>query len=307
MRLAVVGVGAVGGYFGGRLAGSGQDVAFIGRGATLEALRRDGLVVESVDGDFTVRPVRATDEAAEIGPVDAVIFGVKAWQLPAAAEAARPLFGPQTCALPLQNGIEAPAELDRVLGAGTSLGGLCKILAAVAAPGRIRHLGVAPSVELGELDDRPSARVAALRAAFAAAGVAVQVPPSIGAAMWEKFLFIVATGSVGAVTRAPLGEIRRQAESRSLIEGSAGEIWRLARARGVPVRDDAVERTMHFVDALPHEATASMQRDVVAGRPSELEAQVGTVVRLAAAAGVEAPINRFLYAALLPAEIRARS
>jgi 2-dehydropantoate 2-reductase len=307
MRLAVVGVGAVGGYFGGRLARSGEEVAFVARGATLEALRRDGLVVDSVDGDFTVQPVRATDDAVSVGPVDAVIFGVKAWQVGEAARAARPLFGPGTAALPLQNGIGAPAEIDRVLGAGTSLGGVCKIFAAVASPGRIRHLGVDPSIELGELDDRPSDRVEALRAALEAAGVTVSVPESIGAAMWQKFLFIVATSSVGAVTRATLGEIRECPEPRSLLEASAREIWSLARARGVPVAGDAVERVMSFVDRLPAEATASMQRDLVAGRPSELEAQTGTVVRLAAEAGLDVPVNRFLYAALLPAERRARS
>jgi 2-dehydropantoate 2-reductase len=296
----------VGGYFGGRLARAGHDVAFIARGATLTALRRDGLRVASVDGDFAIQPAHATDDPSDVGPVDVVVFGVKAWQIPAAAEAARPLFGPGTAALPLQNGVAAPAELDSVLGAGVALGGLCRIFAAVATPGSIRHLGVDPSVELGEMDDRPSDRVEALRAAFAEAGVTVAVPASIAAAMWEKFLFIVPTSSVGSVTRATLGEIRRQPATRRLLEDSAREIWELARARGVPVRDDAVERTLHFVDSLPAEATASMQRDVVAGNPSELEAQAGTVVRLAAEAGVDAPVNGFLYAALLPGETRAR-
>ena len=302
----MVGVGAVGGYFGGRLAVGGEDVTFIARGATLEALRTRGLVVESVLGDFRVEPAVATDDPAAIGEVEVVLFGVKAWQIESAARSARPLFGAETCALPLQNGVEAPEILARVVGRERVLGGLCKIFAQVGEPGLVRHLGVEPSIDFGELDDRPSRRVAALQDAFDKAGVRARTPANIGAAMWEKFLMIVPTSAVGAVTRVTLGRVREEPASRHLLEESMREIWRLARARGVPVRDEAVERTLEFIDGLPYEATASMQRDIEAGRPSELEAQAGAVVRLAAESGVDVPVNAFLYAALVPAERQAR-
>lgn len=307
MKVAVVGVGAVGGYFGGRLAEAGEDVTFIARGKTLAALRERGLVVESINGDFTIHPARATNAPSEVGEVDVVLFGVKAWQVSEAAHSARPLFGSDTCALPLQNGVEAPELLARVVGRERVLGGLCKIFAQLAEPGRVLHLGVEPSIDFGELDDRGSPRVAALLAAFERAGVRARSPQSIQAAMWEKFLMIVATSAVSAATRTTLGTVRELPVTRQLLADSMREIWRLARERGVPVRDDAVDRTLDFVDGLPHEATPSMQRDILAGRPSELEAQVGAVVRLAAQSAVEVPVNAVLYATLLPAELSARS
>lgn len=298
----------MGGYFGGRLAEAGEDVAFIARGDTLAALSERGLVVESILGDFTIHPAQATDDPSTVGEVDMVLFGVKAWQIEGAARSALSLFGRETCALPLQNGVEAPTILAGVVGQKRVLGGLCKIFAQLAEPGRIRHLGVEPSIDFGELDDRRSARVAALQAAFDKAGVRARTPASIQGAMWEKFLMIVATSAVSAVTRTTLGEVRELAVSRRMLEDSMTEIRHLAVARGIAVRDDIVERTLAFVDGLPHEATPSMQRDILAGRPSELEAQVGAVVRLAAESGVDVPVNSFLYAALLPQEIsRSRS
>lgn len=296
----------MGGYFAGRLAEAGNEVTFVARGPTLTALEDRGLVVESINGDFTIHPARAVENPSSVGEVDVVLFGVKAWQVEEAAQSALPMFGRETCALPLQNGVEAPEVLARVVGRERVLGGLCKIFAQLAEPGRVQHLGVEPSIDFGELDDRPSERVEAIRRAFDHAGVRARTPPSIQGAMWEKFLMIVATSAVSAVTRATLGEVRGLAASRRLLEDSMGEIWRLARTRGVPVREDAVERTLDFVDQLPEEATPSMQRDILSGRPSELEAQVGAVVRLAAESGVDVPVNAFLYAALLPAELKAR-
>ena len=305
MRIAIVGVGAVGGYFGGRLAQAGEEVAFVARGATLDALRERGLVVDSIAGDFVIEPVRASDDAATFGTVDAVLFGVKAWQVEQAARSALPLFGAETFAVPLQNGVEAPELLASVVGRERVLGGLCKIFAQIEAPGHITHLGVEPSIDFGELDGRSSARAERLLNAFERAGVKARVRADIAVGMWEKLMMIVPTSAVGAATRVKLGELREIAESRALVAGSMQEIWHLARARGVAVRDEAVERTLSFIDGLPYETTASMQRDIMAGRRSELEAQSGAVVRLANEAGVEVPINRFLYATLLPAEHKA--
>ena len=303
----MVGVGAVGGYFGGRLAAAGAEVSFVARGATLDVLRREGLRIESIDGDLRVNPVRATDDPAEIGEVDGVLFGVKAWQLRQAAETARPLFGEQTFALPLQNGVEAPEILARVLGPHRVLGGLCRIIAKLEGPGHIRHSGARPTIELGELDDRPSDRTERFRQLAERSGFRAKIPgQGIQAAMWGKFLMIVPTSAVGAVTRAPIGEILARPETRELLEASVREIDGLARVRGIALSDDAVERTMAFVEQLPPNSTASMQRDLMAGRPSELEAQCGAVLRLAEEVSHSVPVHRFLYAALVLQEEVAR-
>jgi 2-dehydropantoate 2-reductase len=297
----------VGGYFGGRLAEAGVSVTFVARGAHLAALRRDGLTVESVAGDFVVRPVDATDDAGAVGPVDVVLVGVKAWQVPEAARALLPLLGTDSVVVPLQNGVEAADQIAAVVGAHRVLGGLCKIVSYLAGPGRIRHAGIAPRIEFGERDGRRSERVLALRAAFEnARGVSVGTPADIEAAVWEKFLFIAPFSGVGAVTRAPAGELRAIPETRSMLEAAMREVFDLARARGVALGDDAVARTLRWVDGLPADATASMQRDIVEGRPSELEYQNGAVVRLGRESGVPVPVNECLYRSLLPAERRAR-
>ena len=307
LTIAVLGTGATGGYFGGRLAEAGEDVRFIARGAHLAALRAHGLTVTSVAGDFQLDPVRVSETPADIGPVDVVLVAVKAWQVPEAAESLRPLMGERTFVVPLQNGIDAPDQLAAVLGAERVLGGFCSILASLEGPGRIRHMGVVPYIAFGELDGSRSARAEALRAAFAGTrGVTVEVPADIRAAMWNKFLFITALSGVGAVTRAPAGVVRSQPASRGLLRDALEEIHAVARRAGIALPADAVERTLAFIDGLPPDGTASMQRDVLAGRPSELEAQVGAVVRLGERLGVEVPVHRTIYAALLPQERRAR-
>jgi 2-dehydropantoate 2-reductase len=306
MRIAVFGTGGAGGYFGGRLARAGENVTFIARGEHLRALREHGLRVESVKGDFEIQPVQATDDPEEVGEVDVVIVGVKAWQVPEVAKALRPLVGSGSYVLPLQNGVEAASQLAAVLGADRVLGGLAKIFSSVVEPGRIRHVGGPASVAFGELDNRPSERVERLRKAFALAGVTVEVPPDIHVALWEKFMFIAPFGGIGAVTRAPIGTLRSLPETRRMLEQGTREVFQVARASNIPLDDDAVARTMAFVDSQPPVGTASMQRDLVAGRPSELEAWNGAVVRLGQQVGVATPLHAFLYHSLLPLELRAR-
>jgi 2-dehydropantoate 2-reductase len=307
MKIAVIGAGGVGAYFGGRLAEAGESVAFVARGAHLAAMRTSGLRVDSVAGDFLLSPVEATDDPAAIGPVDAVLVAVKAWQVRETARMLGPLLGPETFVVPLENGVEAADELSAAVGRERVVGGLCKIVSAIVAPGHVRHAGVAPRVELGERDGRPSERVERLRQAFARAkGVSVVVPDDVEAAIWEKFLFIAPFSGVGAVTRQPAGAMRTGPETRELIERAMFEVAALARARGVNLPDEAVVRNMRYVDNLPADSTASMQRDIMDGRPSELEQQTGAVVRLAREASVPVPVNAFLYAALLPSERRAR-
>ena len=306
MRVAVVGAGGVGGYFGGKLAAAGIDTVFIARGATLAALRQRGLIVESIDGDFTVSSPQATDDPREAGKADAVLLSVKAWQLGEAAEQIRPMLGPDTAVVPLENGVEAPEQLAAALGPRHAVGGLCAIVSYAVAPGHIRHAASEPLVMFGELDGRRSARLEALREAFERAGVKAEVPPDIRKSMWSKFLFITTISGIGAVTRQPVGVWRAIPETRALAERMASEVAALARARGIALADDAVARTMDRYDALASESTASLQRDVADGKPSELEAQIGAVVRMSAAAGLDAPVHDFVYRALLPQERRAR-
>lgn len=307
MRIAVVGAGAVGGYFGGRLAEAGLDVVFVARGAQLEALRRDGLRVLSVAGDFELPRVEATDDPAQAGAADAVLLCVKAWQVPEAARALLPLLRQDGFVVPLENGVEAAEQVADAAGAARVVPGLCKILSYVTAPGVIRHAGVAPRIEFAESDGRASARVSALRAAFERAkGVSVAVPEDIQAAVWEKFLFIAPVSGVGALTRVPIGVLRSVPETRALLLAAMWEVQDLGRARGVALRDGLVERLLGFVDSLPADGTASMQRDILEGRRSELESQNGAVVRLARPLGLPVPVNETIYRALLPAELRAR-
>lgn len=311
MRITFYGAGGIGGYFGGRLALAGEkdpdlQVSFIARGGQLRALQSDGLRVDSIKGDFWVKTVRATENPAEIGTVDAVIVCVKAWQVPEVAAAMRPLVGEDTVVVPLENGVEAPAQLAEVLGARPVLGGLCHIVSLIVAPGHIRHAAMEPHVAFGELDGSRTARVERLKAAFELAGVWTEVPDDIQAAMWEKFLFIASVSGVGAVGRAPMGVLRSVEPTRRLLEQSMQEIFAVAAARGVHLADDVVAKTMTFVDNLPPGATASMQRDIIDGRRSELDYQNGAVVRLGAESGVPTPANAFLYASLLPQELKAR-
>ncbi|MGD8521826.1 MAG: 2-dehydropantoate 2-reductase [Desulfobacterales bacterium] len=306
MKIAIFGTGAVGGYFGGRLAQGGEEVVFIARGKHLQALQASGLKVDSINGDFTIHPVQATDDPSEAGVVDAVIVGVKAWQVPEAAEAMWPMVGPQTFVVPLQNGVDAPSQLAAVLGAEHVLGGLCGLMSFVVGPGHIQHAGIDPFVNFGELDNRASDRTEKLRQAFVQANVNAEIPPDIQVATWRKFLFIVSVSGMGAVTRSPMGVFRELSETRKMLEQVLQEVFQVARAQHVNLPDDAVGTALAFIDGLPAEGTASMQRDIMEGRPSELEAQNGAVVRLGQEVGVETPVNAFIYHSLLPMELRAR-
>jgi len=307
LRIAVFGVGAVGGYFGGRLAEAGNDVTFIARGDTLAALRTSGLRVDSIDGDFAVYPARVVDDPAAVGPVDLVLLGVKAWQVESVAPLLVPLLGERSAVLPLQNGIEATDQLAGLLGTDRVLGGLCKILCFQVGPAQLQHAGVAPYIALGELDNRPSDRLERFRGAIERTGVTVEVPTDIRAAIWSKFLFITAVSGVGAATRVSLGELRELTATRRLIEAAMWEVARLADAAGVRLANGLVDSTMAFVDSLPASGTASMQRDIMDGIPSELESQTGAIVRLARQLGVDAPVHSMLYTLLQPLERRARA
>lgn len=306
IRVVVFGAGGVGGYFGARLAQAGVDVTFIARGKHLAAMREKGLHLDSELGHYTVQPAQATDNPSEVGTVDYVIVATKAWQVADAAEQIKPLVGEQTTVVPLLNGVEAPQQLADVLGNQAVIGGYCRVLSYIAEPGMIRQAGVPPYVSFGEMDRSSSERVARLQELFTSANIIAEVPEDIQAAMWQKLVFIASFGGVGAVTRSPAGIMRTVPETRAMIDAAIREVGEVARGRGIEMPADSVEKAMGYVDRLPEGATASMQRDILEGRPSELEAQNGAVVRLGEAVGVAAPTHQFIYHALLPAERQAR-
>ena len=307
MRIAIFGAGAVGSYFGGRLAQAGEDVVFIARGEHLQAMRDHGLRVDSIEGNFVLESVEATDDPAQVGLVDVVFVCVKAWQIEEAIQAMRPMVGPQTLVISLQNGVEAPSQLAAGLGKEHVLGGLCVIIAYIVAPGHIAHVGADPFIRFGELDNSPSERVEKLRQAFdKTSGLTIEIPPDINVAMWQKFIFINAISGVGAVARAPVGAVRSQPGTRQMLVKAICEIYDVARARNIDLPENVKDKTMEFIDRMPPEATVSMQRDIMNGRPSELEIQNGAVVRLGKEAGVETPVNSFIYHSLLPMELLAR-
>jgi 2-dehydropantoate 2-reductase len=306
MRIAIFGTGGAGGYFGAQLARAGEDVIFIARGKHLEAMRTQGLRVETSKGEIVIQPAQVTDDPAQVGVVDSVIIGVKTWQVTEAARAIQPMVGPETFVVPLQNGVEAPSQLAEVLGPEHVLGGLCGTMSWIAGPGHIRSIGEAHFIKFGEMDMRPSERAEQLRQVFERAGVKVEVPPDINVSLWEKFLFVVSFGGVGSVTRAPIGVIRTLPETRQLLERCLREILAVAHARQVALSDGSFEKSMAFLDSLAAGGTTSLQRDIADGKPSELEAWNGAVVRLGREAGVDTPLHEFIYHSLLPLELRAR-
>ena len=306
MRIAVLGTGGVGGYFGARLQAAGHSVAFLARGAHLAALRTDGLRLESVAGDLHLSPVTATDRPQEVGPVDCVLVAVKAWQLPLALDSLRPMMGPETLVLPLLNGVEAVDAIAAAVGRDHVLGGVAWIRSEVAGPGLIRHAGVEPRIALGEPAGGLSPRAEALAASFRQAGLRTEASADIQSVLWAKLVFIAPTSAVGAATRSAIDVFRAVPEARAVMIAAMEEVVEVGRARGVPLGDDVVGKTVSWVDGLSAGSTSSMHRDVVAGRPSELDTQVGAVVRLGREAGVPTPVNAVLYATLLPQERAAR-
>ena len=315
MRVCIVGVGAVGGYFGGRLAQVGADVVFVARGATREALARSGLRVDSLCGDFRIHPVSVVASPAEAGSVGAILLAVKAWQVSEVAPSLRPMVEGGAMVVPLQNGVEAHLQLAATLGSDAVIGGYCRIGSVALAPGHIRHAwhaNAAPLLAIGELGRSGpgggSSRVDRLVAQLArASGMDARVEPDIERAMWEKFVFLAAYAGVGAALQAPIGVVRAEPAARARLIGAIEEAARVGRARGVAVAGDIAEQVMVIADGLPLDAVASMHRDMAAGRPSEMDALVGAVPRLGREAAVATPLFDELDAVLRPRELAARA
>jgi 2-dehydropantoate 2-reductase len=299
MRIAIIGAGGVGGYFGARLALAGEDVHFVARGAHLAALRERGLAVRRDEGDLVARPVAATDDAASIGAVDVVLVAVKLWDTEAAARAARPLTGPGTAVVSLQNGVRRDETLRAALGAQHVLGGVSYISAFIESPGVIRQVGTMQKIVIGEYDGTRSPRALALHAALEKAGIDAVLSDSIARAIWEKFIFLATLAGVTSATRMPIGPIRSNPATRALFRDALAEVVAVARAEGVAIGDDFIDGRMAFADGLPASMTASMAGDLEHGRRLELEWLSGDIVARGTRLGVPTPVHRALNDVLL--------
>ncbi len=306
MHIVIFGTGGVGGYFGARLAQAGETVTFIARGAHLDAMQQNGLHIKSIKGNITINPIQATDDPFSVGKADFIFCTVKAWQVPEAAKAMRPMVGDDTVIVPLLNGVEATTQLAKVVGSERVMGGLCWILSTIERPGVIHHSGLEPQIIFGELDNRRSQRIERLYQICDYAKIQVEIPHDIVASLWEKFIYIAAISGMAAITRSPVGIIRTIPQTRQMIEHAIDEIIAVGWEKRVNLAEDVFARTLAFIDSMPPSSTLSMQRDIMQGRPSELEAQNGAVVRFGKEVNVTTSINAFIYHSLLPMELMAR-
>jgi len=300
MRIVLFGSGGVGGYFGGRLAAAGADVAFIARGAHLEALRTRGLRIESPKGDVHVPRVRATDDPASIGPADVVLFAVKLYDTEAAAARLSPLIGPDTVVIPVQNGVDSVDTLSRIAGAPHVAGGTAYVAAVISEPGVIRHTAM-DHLMFGEVNRTRSARLERFLDACRPAGFQVTLSDDINADIWSKFTRLSVFSGMTAVTRSPIGVLRDDPDLFAMMQAAIRESMAVARARGVALAPNLFDDVMTMVRGLPAQAKSSMLEDLERGKPLELPWLSGAVVRIGRETGVDTPIHAFIATVLKPA------
>jgi len=306
MKIAIIGAGGVGGYFGGRLAKADFDVTFLAREKQLKALQQKGLMVKSILGDIHLPKVDATNKISEIGPSDLVVLALKAWQVKEILDDLKTIIHPTTILLPLQNGVVTANELAEVIDKKHIVGGLCRIISKIEAPGVIHHFGVtSPKITFGELDNSISERLRTIKSIFDKAGIESEISPDIEAELWKKFLMICVSGLL-AVTKTTYGELREIKETRQLMIELFTEIYTLSQKMKIHIEADFVEKTVNLINKLPYDSTSSLTRDVWDGKPSEIEYQNGTVVKLGLKHKIETPVNRFVYHCILPMEQKAR-
>ncbi|MCQ1995762.1 ketopantoate reductase family protein [Arthrobacter sp. zg-Y1171] len=299
MKIGIVGAGGVGAYFAAALSRAGHDVHLLVTPRHVDPLSDHGIHLTSGDGrDEFIALAGVSTDAAAIGVCDAVVLGCKAGQVRDVMQTALPLLGPDTPVLPLQNGVTASEQITAAVGGGHALGGLCMIISYLVEPGHVHHVGGNPAVTLGELDGTPTARVQALAAALISAGISTRISDDITTELWRKFMLIASYGGVGALCRKNVGETRTHPGTRALVEDAMREVATIAAAVGVNLTEDDVKTTMAQYDAFTPDSTASMQRDLIAGRPSELEEQNGALARIAAKHNTPAPIHTTIYRAL---------
>ena len=300
MRIAVIGAGGVGGAFGAALANAGADVTFVARGAHLAAMRTTGLRVEGPRGDVHLSPTQATDDPASIGVVDLVLFCVKLWDVESAGAAIRPLVGAQTAVIPLQNGIDASERLAPILGNDAVMGGVAQISATIAEPGLIRQTGTFMRLVFGELDGRITQRGQAFLALCERAGFDATLSDKIETELWMKFILLASNAAITAATRQPVGKLRDDPDISPYFAAAYQEVADVARARGVRLPDDAVEKISAGTRNMPPAMMASMAVDLIRGNRIELPWLSGKVVQLGRELGVPTPVHGLLHAMLKP-------
>ena len=300
MRIAVVGAGGVGGGFGAALAKAGADVTFIARGAHLAAMKSKGLRIEGGRGETHLVPTQATDDPAAVGPVDFVLFCVKLWDVESAGQHIKPLVGPDTAVIPLQNGIDAPERLVPILGKQAVMGGVAQISASIVGPGVIRQVGTFMRMLFGELDGSTSKRGEALLALCQKAGFDVVLSNQIVTELWMKFILLATNASVMAVARQPIGKLRDDPDMRRQFVAAYQEVVDVGTARGVKLPADAVDKMLAFNAGAPPTMKPSMALDLERGNRIELPWLGGKVVELGRQLGVPTPTHSFMYAALKP-------
>lgn len=305
MRVTVFGAGGVGGYLAARLGAAGNcELSVIARGAHADAMRADGIhLISEIDGDAHAR-VRVEENPASLGPVDIVLFAVKTQHAHAALESLRPLLGPETVLVTLQNGVDAPGIVSRVIPAERVLPGTVYGFMEIVAPGRIRHSGVPARFVIGEAEKRDTGRAQAIGDLFARSGINHLVSPAIEVEVWRKFVLIAAVAGATAAARAPLADLWIDPATADVVEALAGEAAAVGRASGVDLPEDLVPVILRALRGFAPGVTSSLHRDMEAGRPSELESLGGAVVRLAAHHGVDVPVTRAVYGLLLAWERR---
>ena len=296
MKIAMMGSGGVGGFFGGRLAHAGYDVSFVARGAHLAAMRERGLTIENEpQGNIQVPRVRATDDPAAIGPVDVVVVSVKLWDTEKAARQIRPLLGPRTGVLSLQNGVVKDDILRRELGEAPVMGGVGYVATHISRPGVIHQVGTMQRIVLGEYDGRRSERAELLVEALKKSGVTAELSSDVRRAIWEKFVFLSALAGTTTAMRTTIGPIRQNPRTRAFLLDLMREAVAVGRAHGVALPEDYAEQRLAFADGLPADMTSSMHHDLERGNPLEVEWLSGAIVRLGEAKGVPTPANRAVW------------
>jgi 2-dehydropantoate 2-reductase len=298
MRIAVMAAGAVGGYFGGRLAAAGHDVSFIARGANLDALRKSALTIESPLGNLHLKEVKATSDPQEVGAADIVLFAVKLWDTETAAAAARPLVGPQTRVITLQNGVDSVERMAPILGAEQVAGGVAYIASVIAAPGVISHTSPFAKMLCGRLDGSADARLAAFAQAAQQAGIDIALTNEINRERWQKFVFLVGLSGATGATRLPIGPILADSDTRAFLQKLMQEVVAVGRAKGVDLPPDYVDDRMKFAATVPPGMKASLLHDLERGNRLEIDWLSGKVAALGRELGVPVPMNEAVYAVL---------
>jgi 2-dehydropantoate 2-reductase len=299
MRIAAMAAGAVGGYFGARLAAAGHDVFFIARGTNLAAMKSDGLKIESVHGDIHIAKPNVTDDPATVGPVDIVLFAVKLWDTEKTAELTKPLIGPNTRVITLQNGVDSVERLTPILGAEHVIGGVTYVVSVIARPGVIKQTSPFQSISCGASGGRRDAPLLAFVDAAKAAGINIAVSDNIERDRWQKFIFLSATSGATAVTRMPMGPILADSDTKALFKSIMSETLAVGRAKGIALDPGYAEERMVFAEKnVTPTMKASMANDLDRGNPLELDWLAGQVCKLGRQYGVATPVNDTIYAAL---------